>query len=68
MPIRYFARIIRKYEVEKGPVTAVYQAGERPRGLIQEWYAARLVRVHNSGFLPKALQLKAVLILTCSYR
>ena len=55
---RYIDRIVRKYEVEKGPGTAVYQAGERLRGLIQSWYAARLVRVHNSGSFAKGTSIK----------
>ena len=55
---RYVDRIVRKYEVEKGPGTAVYQAGERLRGLIQKWYAARLVRVHNSGSFAKGTSIK----------
>ncbi len=55
---RYVDRIVRKYEVEKGPGTAVYQAGERLRGLIQRWYAARLVRVHNSGSFAKGTSIR----------
>ena len=55
---RYVDRIIRKYEVEKGPGTAVYQSGERLRGLIQRWYAERLVRVHNSGSFAKGTSIK----------
>ena len=55
---RYVDRIVRKYEVEKGPGTAVYQAGERLRGLIQRWYAVRLVRVHNSGSFAKGTSIK----------
>ena len=55
---RYVDRIVRKYEVEKGPGTAVYQARERLRGLIQKWYAARLVRVHNSGSFAKGTSIK----------
>ena len=55
---RYVDRIVRKYEVEKGPGTAVYQAGERLRGSIQRWYATRLVRVHNSGSFAKGTSIK----------
>ena len=55
---RYVDKIVRKYEVKKGPGTAVYQAGERLRGLIQKWYAARLVRVHNSGSFAKGTSIK----------
>lgn len=55
---RYVDEIVRKYEVEKGPGTAVYQAGERLRGLIQRWYAARLVRVHNSGSFAKGTSIR----------
>ena len=55
---RYVDGIVRKYEVEKGPGTAVYEAGERLRGLIQRWYAARLVRVHNSGSFAKATSIR----------
>ena len=44
--------------MEKGPGTAVYQAGERLRGLVQRWYAARLVRVHNSGSFAKGTSIK----------
>ena len=55
---RYVDRIVGKYEVEKGPGTAVYQAGERLRGLVQRWYAARLVRVHNSGSFAKGTSIK----------
>ena len=55
---RYVDRIVRKYEVDKGPGTAVYQAGERLRGLIQKWYTARLVRVHNSGSFAKGTSIK----------
>lgn len=36
----------------------MYQAGERLRGLIQRWYAARLVRVHNSGSFAKGTSIK----------
>ena len=55
---RYVERIVRKYEVEKGPGSAVYEAGERLRGLIQRWYAARLVRVHNSGSFAKGTSIR----------
>lgn len=36
----------------------MYQAGERLRGLIQRWYAAPLVRVHNSGSFAKGTSIK----------
>ncbi len=36
----------------------MYQAGERLRGLIQRWYAARLVSVHNSGSFAKGTSIK----------
>ena len=36
----------------------MYQAGERLRGLIQRWYAARLVRVRNSGSFAKGTSIK----------
>ena len=55
---RYVDRILRKYGVEKGPGTAVYQAGERLRGLIQRWYDTRLVRVHNSGSFAKGTSIR----------
>ena len=55
---RYVDRIVREYEVEKGPGTAVYQTGERLRGLVQRWYTARLVRVHNSGSFAKGTSIK----------
>ena len=55
---RYVDRIVRKYEVKKGPGTAVYQAGERLRGLIQRWYDTRLVRVHNSGSFAKGTSIR----------
>ena len=55
---RYVDEIIRKYEVEKGPGTAVYEAGEILRGLIQRWYSTRLVRVHNSGSFAKGTSIK----------
>ena len=55
---RYVDEIVRKYVVEKGPGTAVYQAGERLRGLIQRWYDARLVRVHNSGSFAKGTSIR----------
>ena len=54
----YVDQILRKYEVAKGPGTAVYQAGERLRGLIQRWYSARLVSVHNSGSFAKGTSIK----------
>ena len=55
---RYVDEIIRRYEVEKGPGTAVYEAGEILRGLIQRWYSTRLVRVHNSGSFAKGTSIK----------
>ena len=55
---RYVDQILRKYEVEKGPGTAVYEAGERIRGLIQRWYSSRLVRVHNSGSFAKGTSIR----------
>ena len=55
---RYVDRIVRKYEVERGPGTAVYQAGERLRGLVQRWYDTRLVRVHNSGSFAKGTSIR----------
>ena len=55
---RYVDEILRKYEVEKGPGTAVYEAGEFLRGLIQRWYSTRLVRVHNSGSFAKGTSIK----------
>ena len=55
---RYVDGIVRKYEVEKGPGTAAYQAGESLRGLIQRWYATRLVRVHNSGSFAKGTSIR----------
>ena len=54
----YVDQIVRQYEVASGPGTAVYQVGERLRGLIQRWYAARLVRVHNSGSFAKGTSIK----------
>ena len=50
--------MVRKYEVKNGPGTAVYQAGERLRGLIQRWYDTRLVRVHNSGSFAKGTSIR----------
>ena len=55
---RYVDEIIRRCEVEKGPGTAVYEAGEILRGLIQGWYSTRLVRVHNSGSFAKGTSIK----------
>ena len=55
---KYVDRIVRKYEVEKGPRTAVHQAGERLRGLVQRWYDTRLVRVHNSGSFAKGTSIR----------
>ena len=55
---RYVDQIVRKYEVKKGPGTAVYQAGERLRGLIQRWYDTRLVRVHNPSSFAKGTSIK----------
>ena len=55
---RYVDEIIRNYEVEKGPGTSVYVAGEILRGLIQRWYSTRLVRVHNSGSFAKGTSIK----------
>ena len=54
----YVDQILLKYEVEKGPGTAVYQAGERLRGLIQRWYSTRLVTVENSGSFAKNTSIK----------
>ena len=55
---RYVDEILRKYEVDKGPGTAVYEAGEFLRGVIQRWYSTRLVRVHNSGSFAKGTSIK----------
>ena len=55
---RYVDGILRKYEVNRGPGTAVYEAGERLRGLIQSWYSTRLVTVHNTGSFAKGTSIR----------
>ena len=55
---RYVDQIVRKYEVQKGPGTAVYEAGSRLRGLIQAWYSTRLVRVYNAGSFAKGTSIR----------
>ena len=54
----YVDNIVRKYEVKNGPGTPVYEVGEDLRGLIQQWYSTRLVRVHNSGSFAKGTSIK----------
>ena len=54
----YVDQILRKYEVNKGQGTPVYQAGERLRGIIQKAYSSRLVSVENSGSFAKNTSIK----------
>ena len=55
---RYIDDVIGKYDVLNGPGTAVYEAGQYLRGLIQRWYSTRLVRVHNSGSFAKGTSIR----------
>ena len=64
---RYIDDVIGKYDVLNGPGTAVYEAGQYLRGLIQRWYSTRLVRVHNSGSFAKAHRFEGEQTLICLY-
>ena len=55
---RHVDSVLRNYQVARGEGTPVFEAGERLRGLIGQWYSGRLESVHNSGSFAKGTSIR----------
>ena len=55
---RHVDMVLGKYQVARGEGTPVFEAGERLRGLIGQWYSGQLESVHNSGSFAKGTSIR----------